>query len=338
MIISRQNVLLFVFALIAMTFFSCKESAKKNTILTQSHDWHYFGQTPPGKMPELFQPEIISTRRNERDITISPYGSEVYYSMILPADKVYVILYLRFDGAFWSEPEVAYFSGIYNDIGPSFSPDGKKVFFASDRPVKKGGKPADYNIWYVEKGAGGWSEPVILGKNINTEKNEFYPSVSNSGKLFFTAERDDSYGAEDIYYSDFVNGKYTMPVNAGLNINSGFADFSAYVAPDESYLLFSSVGREDDLGGGDIYISFRVNDTVWSEAKNLGKSINSDEPDYSPFVTFDGEYLFFTSNKSNPNLNTHYPKRFRNIISLADGIDNGLGNIYWVKFDLAMYR
>jgi len=275
---------------------------------------------------------------SERDITISPFGSEVYYSMVLPANKVQVILYLRFDGAFWSEPEVAFFSGIYNDIEPSFSPDGKKVFFASDRPVKKGGKPGDYNIWYVEKGASGWSDPVNVGAPVNTENDEFYPSVTNSGKLFFTAKRPDSYGDEDIYFSEYVNDKYTEPVNAGLNVNSGFADFNAYIAPDESYLLFSSVGRDDDLGGGDIYISRKLNDTTWSEAKNLGKTINSDESDFSPFVTFDGKYLFFTSTRSNPNLNTHYPKRFGSIISLADGIDNGLGNIYWVKFDLAIYQ
>jgi len=335
----NRNIFLFLLtALFTVIFLSCQNSTKRNTIVTQSHDWHYFGQTPPGKAPELFQPEIISTRRNEHDITISPFGSEVYYSMVLPAGKVKVILYLHFDGAFWSEPEVAYFSGVYNDIEPSFSPDGKKVFFASDRPIKKGGKPADYNIWYVEKGKSGWSNPVNLGAPVNTGNNEFYPSVSDSGKLFFTTKRPDSYGDDDIYFSEFVDGKYTEPVNVGINVNSGLADFNAYVAPDESYLIFSSMGRDDSFGGGDLYISQWVNDTVWSIAKNLGKTINSEELDYCPFVTFDGKYLFFTSNRSNPSLNTHYPKRFRNIISLADEIKNGLGNIYWVKFDLAMYR
>lgn len=338
MIISRQNILKLLFFAIAMIFFSCQNSTKKNTILTQSHDWHYFGQTPPGKTPELFLPEIISTRRDERDITISPYGSEIYYSMVLPANKVQVILYLRFDGSFWSEPEVAYFSGIYNDIEPAFSPDGNKLFFASDRPAKKGEEPADYNIWYVEKGESGWSDPVNVGELINTENDEFYPSVSNSGTLFFTAKRPDSFGEEDIYYSRFVEGRYYTPVNAGSAVNSPFADFNAYIASDESYLIFSSYSRGDGLGDGDLYISLKESDTIWTEAKNMGKDINSSELDYCPFVTFDGKYLFFTSNKSNPNLNTHYPKRFKAIINLADGITNGLGNIYWVRFDLAMYR
>ena len=336
--IGRQNVLLWVFAFMAITFFSCNRNTKKNTILTQSHDWHYFGQTPPGKIPELFLPEIISTRRDERDLTISPYGSEIYYSMVLPANKVQVILYLKFDGAFWSEPEVAYFSGVYNDIEPAFSPDGKKVFFASDRPLKKGGKVGDYNIWYVEKDANGWNDPVLVDSSVNTENDEFYPSVSNSGKLFFTAKRPGSFGGEDIYYSEFVNGKYTKPVNAGSAINSELPDFNAFIAPDESYLIFSSSGRDDGFGGGDLYISFKVNDTLWTEARNMGKNINSTELEYCPFVTFDGKYLFFTSNKSNPNLNTHYPKRFKTIITLADGIDNGLGNIYWMKFDPARYK
>ena len=331
--INRQYFLLCFVALMTITFFSCQNSTKKNTIITQSHDWHYFGQTPPGKMPELFLPEIISTRRDERDITISPYGSEIYYTLVLPSDKVSVILYLRFDGAFWSEPEVAYFSGVYNDLEPSFSPDGNRVYFVSDRPLVKDGESADYNIWYVEKGTNGWSDPVPAGEPVNTKNDEFYPSVSKGGKLFFTSKRSDSFGGDDIYFSQMVNGVFAEPVNTGNRINSAFDDFNAYIAPDESYLIFSSLGRDDDTGGGDLYISYNVNDTLWTSAKNMGSRVNSNELDYCPFVTFDNKYLFFTSNRSNPNLNSHYPKRFKTILNLADGIDNGLGNIYWMKFD-----
>lgn len=338
MIINRQNIFLLLFLVMAIVFFSCQSSTKKNTIITQSHDWHYFGQTPPGKIPELFLPGIISTRRNERDITISPHGSEIYYSMVLPANKLRVILYLRFDGAFWSEPEVAYFSGAYNDMEPFFSPDGKRLFFVSDRPNKKNGKPADYNIWYVEKGDSGWPDPVNVGEPVNTKNDEFYPSITNSGKLFFTAQRPDSFGGEDIYYSMMVSGDFTEPINAGNSINSEFEDFNAYIAPDESYLIFSSYGRDDDFGGGDLYISQKTGEMVWSDARNMGKDINSEELDYCPFATFDGKYLFFTTNKSNPNLNSHYPRKFRTIINLADEITNGLGNIYWMKFDPAMYK
>lgn len=294
--------------------------------------WQYFGLSSPGAVPQIFSPEIISTRRNERDMTMSPAGNVMFYSLVMPANNLNVVLFLQFDGFFWSEPEVAAFSGIYNDLEPSYSPDGKKFFFISKRPLTGRKEKSDWDIWFLEPEKG-WTNPVNLGAPVNTDKDEYYPSLTSSGNLYFTANYDDSFGEDDIYCSQFIGGKYQQPVNLGDSVNSAGYDFNAFISPDESYLLFSSFGRPDEKGGGDLYISYRRYDGTWTKSKNLGTRINSDRLDYCPFVTSDGKYLFFTSQRESVYFRSNQHRKLVNLLELADGIENGSGNIYWVDFD-----
>lgn len=272
------------------------QESRDQTPIEATKDWKYFGLKLPGKEPKIFSPDIISTRRNERDITFSPDGRVIFYSLVMPASNRNLVLFLAFDGFFWSEPEVAAFSGIYNDLEPSYSPDGKKFFFISNRPKSQSsGSNADYDIWYLEPEKG-WTNPVNPGSPVNTDRDEYYPSVASSGNLYFTANYDDSFGEDDLYCSRLVDGDYQTPVNLGEKINTPGYDFNAFISPDESYLIFSSFGREDELGGGDLYLSWRSAAGFWSEPKNL-KIYNSDRLDFCPFVSRDEKFLFFTSQR-----------------------------------------
>lgn len=84
----------------------------------------------------LFAPGIISTGMNERDITFTPDGKELYYSM--QGEGFFVILFVKQENGIWISPRVAPFSGRYNDIEASIAPDGKRLFFTSDRPRFEG--------------------------------------------------------------------------------------------------------------------------------------------------------------------------------------------------------
>jgi len=312
---------------------SCSESTRQAPAKESDSAWKYFGLSSPGATPRIFSPDIISTHRNERDFTISPNGSEMFYSMVLPNNTLSVILYLRFDGYFWSEPLVTRFSGQYSDLEPAYSPDGKKLFFISKRPLNNEDESEDWNIWYIEYSDKGWSAPRPLGPEINTDGNEYYPSVTTDGTIYFTTQREDSYGGEDLYFSKLKNNVYTTPVNLGESINMQGNEYNAFISPDESYIIFGSYGREDGLGNGDIYISFRNSDGTWRNSKNMGKGINSDKLDYCPFVTLDQKYLFFTSQRVDQALKITNRKNYGKVIQLADGIENGLGNIFWVEFN-----
>jgi len=278
--------------------------------------------------PSLFQP--VSNALPNRDLTISPDGAMMLTTIQSYKREVSAIILYEKKNEKWGKPEIAPFSGTYSDLEPAFSPDGNKLFFASNRPTPEKPEKTDYDIWYVEKTDNGWSEPIHLPETINTDTNEFYPSVANDGSLYFTATYENSKGKEDIYVSKWQDGSYQKAESLSEGVNSATWEFNAYVAPDESYIIFSSFGRDDDLGGGDLYISHRNENGNWSPAKHFGEAINSQKLDYCPFVDYAGN-LYFTSSKAN----------FKDIsidelMKLPNQVENGLDNVYIIDFKKAL--
>lgn len=239
----------------------------------------------------------INTSGYERDLAISPDGREVFFTRQGTDWKEQTIWQLtkQADGS-WSGAKPAPFSGVYRDLEPFFAPDGKRLYFASARP-KPDREGTDVDIWMVERLAGGWSEPIHLGPAINSEKDEYYPSVTADGHLYFTSEREGGPGKEDIYRAEYSNGNWLTARPLDEGVNSAYYEFNAYVSPDESLLIFTSYGRWDDTGRGDLYISKRNTDGSWAPAKNL-KVANSTDLDYCPFVSPDGKTLYYTSEKA----------------------------------------
>src|SRR5919199_5045674 len=130
---------------------------------------------------ELFAPGTIDTPDYELNAAFTPDGKAVYFTRIEPnwpasSADYWVIAVSHLVNGRWTEPEVAPFSGQYNDADPVVSPDGKRLFFTSNRPLAPGTAPKrDYDIWMVERTAGGWGTPTHLGPNVNSDRNEYYP-------------------------------------------------------------------------------------------------------------------------------------------------------------------
>ncbi|MEP2023147.1 hypothetical protein [Reichenbachiella sp.] len=278
--------------------------------------------------PSLFLPGKVSTQYKERDMTISPNGNHLLYSIHSYNDDARIIVEIMKKGEKWGEAQEVSFSGQYKDIEPMFSPDGKRLFFASDRPMNIEDESKDYNIWYVDKLKTGWGSPVALDTLINTNGEEFFPSVSNSGTLYFTATRSDSKGKEDIYYSLLKEGKYESPISMDSAVNSETYEFNAFIDPDERFIVFSSYKRTDGLGGGDLYIAYQSNGT-WQPAIPLGEKINSSKLDYCPFVSADGKTFYFTSNRKSKKA----AATIGELRSLMDSPGNGFDDIYSIPFD-----
>ena len=87
-----------------------------------------------------------------------------------------------------------------------------------------------------------------------------------------------------------------MPENLGRRINTESREYDPFIAPDESYLIFASE-RPGGLGAADLYISFREAGGAWGDPKNMGTAVNSSAADYTPMLSPDGKYLFFTSSR-----------------------------------------
>ncbi|GAA0890738.1 hypothetical protein GCM10009122_04170 [Fulvivirga kasyanovii] len=287
-----------------------------------------FSQNASDTTAQLFEPGLISSKYPNRDIAISADGNEVFYTLQSYKREISVIMRLTKVKGKWSKPQVASFSGQYSDLEPAFSPDGKRLYFVSNRSVD-GDTKKDYDIWYVERNKDTWGAPKNIGSPINTDMNEFYPSVTSNGDLYFTAEYEGNKGKEDIYVSRWVNGKYTLPKSISEAVNSATYEFNAFVAPDESYILFTSYGRSDDMGGGDLYISKKGEQGEWLPAQRLSNAVNSTALDYCPFVSAGGKYLYFTSNRSS----IKPAENYQAIIDMMESVENGFDNVYRISWD-----
>lgn len=244
----------------------------------------------PTTVSRIFAPMIVSTQLRERDIAIAPDGSEIYYTVFNEGfdGNIYVI---KKQGATWSLPQIAPFSGNKDDLEPAFTPSGDKLFFSSKRNAD------NYDIYYVERLAGGdWSAPKAVEGDVNTPANEFYPSVAADGTLYYTAKYAHGVGGEDIWFATEDNGTYVDPTPVPA-INTQYDEFNAYIDPEQTYIYFGSYGRPDGAGGGDIYYAEK-SAGLWKPGVHLGPEINTPALDYCPYVSPDGQYLFFTSQRT----------------------------------------
>jgi len=300
---------LLLLALLA-TSLPAQEKGRETPTVTDIDGNACLGQPPPGATPEVFARGIVSTDHLEHSApAFSPDGDEVFWSLWRRPDKgePQVIMTMRREGSAWSAPTVAPFSGKYVDGGPVFSPDGTRLYFSSTRPTPAGTMSDD--IWFVEKQAAGWGEPQCLGfvARFPEMKAVYQPSITRSGTLYFisrpkitpydnTVEGPPNPNAFLLYRAERIDGRYPKPEPLPLIINApdAFINWTPFIAPDESCLLFSS-GRRDRHGGGDLYIARRAPDGTWSQPEILPDSINTPKQERFPAISPDGKYLFFVS-------------------------------------------
>ncbi len=258
----------------------------------------YLGQKLPGKSPEVFAPGIISTESHEFSCTFSPDGKQFYFTRRVPEFDRNRVMITILGKAGWAKPEIAPKAGEYEGMEPYITPDGNNLFFQTWRPVEGATKPS-MDIWVLHKTSEGWGDPVHLGHPFNPGKSMYF-SMSRKG-LLFTTNTSEGMGTGSISYSTLKNGEYTDFVNVDSVINSTGEEYYPCIASDERYLLFT---RNEDKGKSSIFVSFKQNDSMWGEPKEveLGMECVS-----MPYLSPDGKYLFFTS----------IPERLK-------------GDIYWV--------
>ncbi|NKI31831.1 ankyrin repeat domain-containing protein [Croceivirga thetidis] len=250
----------------------------------------YLGQEPPGSTAKVFAPNFISTEEYEFGSVFNKAGTEFYYGV--DTGNGNEIRYSRLEGEEWSKPFTLLAHERYGYNDPFLSPDEKRLYFISNRTIDGQGEAKDIDIWYIEKEGNGWSQPINAGPNINSEKEEYYISFTNEGTMYFASDKNQSH--HDIYFSKYVDGEFQKAVKLGEAINTEAYEADVFVNPNEQYLIFCAQ-RNEGMGRGDLYISFKQTDGSWSTSVNMGEKINSEGHELCPFVTADGNYLFYTS-------------------------------------------
>jgi len=219
------------------------------------------------------------------------------------------------------------------DIEPFISHDGQKLYFMSTRPDLQNGetKGGDQDIWVVDRVGDGWSEPYNLGEPISSSMEEYFPSLTKDGTIYFTRQKNgDPIGV--IYRSRLVNGKYAEPEKLPEQVNCGSNRFNAFVAADESFVIVPAVWPENSLGGVDYYVTFRNKQDEWSDPFLIENSVSTESArEYSAALSNDGEYLFFmTDRKAERNKKLTYSEYHK----IYNSPGNGYTDIYWINSEI----
>ncbi|MDR0790799.1 MAG: OmpA family protein [Bacteroidales bacterium] len=149
----------------------------------------------------------------------------------------------------------------YNYLHPAVTSDELTLYFASDRPGGEGG----YDLWKATRTA--VDEPfgniINLGKQINTEGREEFPILRTDTRLYFSSDGHPGLGGLDLFYSDYINGEWSEPVNLQYPINSPSDEISIIFNQTESATSaaeesgYFSSNRAGGIGGDDIYSFYR---------------------------------------------------------------------------------
>jgi OmpA-OmpF porin, OOP family len=144
---------------------------------------------------------------------------------------------------------------------------------------------------------GRWSAPVSISPLINSEMNEGTCTISADGrKLIFTScAGRDNYGSCDLYESKKVGTQWSSPKNLGPYVNTPAWESQPSLSADGRTLYFIS-DRRSGLGQRDIWVTTLDDKGNWTKALNVGKPINSEFDEMSPFIHVNNRTLYFATN------------------------------------------
>jgi len=290
---------------------------------------------------ELVGPGVISTGLQETSAALTPDGNTLYFMRSDFAEKDDTLLVSKRRDGQWSTPEVVPFSGQWHDSEPTLSPDGKRLYFVSNRPPHPGDAPvtaemngqhfAGSHLWYAERQADGrWGQPMHVDGAHNDGAMIYNPSVAANGDVYFSAHRADSGKLYQIYVARRAGNGYAAPERVDLgDVEHNRMDPS--VDPQQRFLVYA--GNEgDSLGSADLYIAFRDANGRWGKPMHLDGDVNSPALENAPSLGPRFGELYVSSSREDE---VHFPKQPDSITSLQDRLQgplNGSRNLW--RFDI----
>lgn len=248
----------------------------------------------------------INTENDEYWPSLSADESIMVFTMLLPIDaknpltranRHEDLYYSSYEDGAWQPAQNAgkQLNTYDNEGAQSISGNGRFMVFTAC------GRDDGYglcDLYFSAREEGRWSIPVNMGPSINSNYSEKQPSLSADGRvIYFTSDRPGGFGKYDLWMSSRTpDGKWSPPKNLGDSINSATFDQSPFIHPDNKTLYFSSVGWPG-MGGFDIYMSHRINDSIWGKPVNLGYPINTHHHEEGLIVNARADMAYFSSTR-----------------------------------------
>jgi Tol biopolymer transport system component len=178
----------------------------------------------------------------------------------------------------------------YSDSDPWLTPDGRTLYFISDRPAPgRNSNRTDYDIWRATRTVRGWSSPERLGPEVNGAGQELGPEL-HQARLYFSSARRSGAGGLDIYQArqDGSGFETATRLEGPFNTPESESDFT--LSPDGKSAMFwrSLVGR------GTIHIAYAIG-SGWSQPVPLPEGINAGPFNFTPSFSADGNRIRYAS-------------------------------------------
>ncbi len=293
-----------------------------------------------GSAPQVFAPGVISGPANDLSPAFTPDGETVFFTRANSRQST--ILVSRRVGGTWSTPQIASFSGVWRDLEATMAPGGAYLVFVSNRPESGHGKALDGfyngaaqpaaggNLWRVDRTASGWGEPHRLSDVINGNTSIYSPSIAGDGSIYFMQPT----GAKarfHLFRAQFSHGTFAAPKELSVGAGADVGDYDPAVAPDESFMVFSS-GRVADKGTS-LFIAFQKQG-VWTTPEYMGDVVSRPNGgNIEARLGPDHRTLYFSSNYVVPmSWPSSVAESTKGLQQMSEW-NNGLQNIWYTSLE-----
>lgn len=232
---------------------------------------------------------------NQLGLTFTPDGSTAFWvawngNWGSSQASQRVIYTSRQQDGVWSTPTPAEFSGQHSDDDPFVAPDGRWLYFVSDRPTDDSDESPDTNIWRYSLIETNQLETV----SINSTSSEYSPVITASGALYFASDREGGPGQGDLYRAASDGSRFLSPQPLGPAFNTPTGEWNLWVSADENEIIFEASSRPTNVSTpGDLYYSWRT-PAGWTQSMPL-EGVNSKDSELMPRLHPDGKTLFYTT-------------------------------------------
>ena len=260
----------------------------------------YLGQKPPGMIPDIFAPGIVSSSEAmEYGIAFAPDGKEFYFNR-----RGVGVMVCKWSDTGWTAPIKAPFLKKYKGGAVHIMYDGERLLMNRYPGVHDLKEGETGGIWALQKTENGWDNPVFFIAEGMRATSTLDGSIYTTDISFRREGKDQGIIAKYIY----SDSGYQRAVDPAGGVNTENSEAHPFIAPDESYIIFDST-RPGGKGKSDLYICYKDEKGHWSKSINI-EFLNTDNSDWCPTVSPDEKYLFFTRNNT------------------------GNGDIYWVDANI----